>query len=68
MPRKPTIDDQDDVDDEDGVLEEEVAEGSDLSVYEEDEDTVGLGGTPPGDNDPGTTGMTRREEEEEEEE
>jgi hypothetical protein len=31
-PRKPTIDDFDDVDDEDGVLEEEVAEETDLDL------------------------------------
>jgi hypothetical protein len=31
-PRKPTIDDLDDVDDEDGVLEEELAEETDLDL------------------------------------
>jgi hypothetical protein len=31
-PRKPTIDDLDDVDDEDGVLEEEKAEETDLDL------------------------------------
>jgi hypothetical protein len=31
-PRKPTIDDLDDVDDEDGVLEEEIAEETDLDL------------------------------------
>jgi hypothetical protein len=44
-PRKPTIDDQDDIDDEDGVLEEEIAEETDLTLHDEDEDAVGLGGT-----------------------
>jgi hypothetical protein len=31
-PRKPTIDDLDDVDDEDGVLEEEATEETDLDL------------------------------------
>jgi hypothetical protein len=31
-PRKPTIDDFDDIDDEDGVLEEEVGEETDLDL------------------------------------
>ena len=31
-PRKPTIDDLDDVDDEDGVLEEEAAQETDLDL------------------------------------
>jgi hypothetical protein len=31
-PRKPTIDDLDDVDDEDGVLEEEIEEETDLDL------------------------------------
>lgn len=31
-PRKPTIDDLDDVDDEDGVLEEELAQETDLDM------------------------------------
>ena len=43
-PRKPTIDDLDDIDDEDGVLEEEVAEETDLTLHDEGEDAVGLGG------------------------
>jgi hypothetical protein len=68
MPRKPTIDDQDDIDDEDGVLQEELEEDNDLSVHEEDESTIGLGGTPDGTIDPGRTGITRRRREEEEEE
>jgi hypothetical protein len=44
-PRKPTIDDQDDIDDEDGVLEEEIAEETDLTLHDEGEDAVALGGT-----------------------
>ena len=31
-PRKPTIDDLDDIDDEDGVLEEEMAQETDLDL------------------------------------
>jgi hypothetical protein len=31
-PRKPTIDDLDDIDDEDGVLEEEAAQETDLDL------------------------------------
>ena len=31
-PRKPTIDDLDDIDDEDGVLEEEIAQETDLDM------------------------------------
>lgn len=47
-PRKPTIDDLDDFDDEDGVLEEEVEQDTDLTLHEVDEESVGLGHTPPG--------------------
>jgi hypothetical protein len=43
-PRKPTVDDLDDIDDEDGVLEEEQAEKTDLDLPTEREDDVGLGG------------------------
>jgi hypothetical protein len=43
-PRKPTVDDLDDVDDEDGAVEEEVAEETDLDVTIHDEQSVGLGG------------------------
>jgi hypothetical protein len=43
-PRKPTVDDLDDIDDEDGVLEEEQAEETDLDLPTEGEDDVGLGG------------------------
>jgi hypothetical protein len=46
-PRKPTIDDMDDVDDEDGVLEEELAEETDLDLTVKQEDQAGLGGVPP---------------------
>jgi hypothetical protein len=41
-PRKPTIDGIDDIDDEDGVLEEEVAEETDLDLsIENAEDITG---------------------------
>jgi hypothetical protein len=43
-PRKPTIDDLDDIDDEDGALEEELEEEGDLTLHEEGEDAVALGG------------------------
>jgi hypothetical protein len=43
-PRKPTVDDLDDVDDEDGVLEEEQAEETDLDLTMHTEDDAGLGG------------------------
>ena len=43
-PRKPTIDDQDDIDDEDGVLEEEIAEETDLTLHDEGEDAAALCG------------------------
>jgi hypothetical protein len=45
-PRKPTIDDLDDVDDEDGALEEEVALETDLDLRVHDEGEAGLGGLP----------------------
>jgi hypothetical protein len=42
-PRKRTIDDLDDVDDEDGVLEEEAAQETDLDLTVEDaEEALGL--------------------------
>jgi hypothetical protein len=42
-PRKPTIDDLDDVDDEDGMLEEEAAQETDLDLTVEDaEEALGL--------------------------
>jgi hypothetical protein len=43
-PRKPTVDGVDDVDDEDGVLEQEAAESRDLKLTQRREDEVGLGG------------------------
>jgi hypothetical protein len=43
-PRKPTVDDLDDVDDEDGVLEEEQREETDLDLTVRGEDEAGLGG------------------------
>ena len=45
-PRKPTIDDLDDVDDEDGTLEEEDAAQADLDLTVRDETEAGLGGLP----------------------
>jgi hypothetical protein len=44
--RKPTLDDFDDVDDEDGSLEEEVATNADLKLSVTDESEAGLGGLP----------------------
>jgi hypothetical protein len=46
-PRKPTIDDLDDVDDEDGVLKEEAAQETDLDLTVEDAEELALGGLPP---------------------
>jgi hypothetical protein len=43
-PRKPTVDDLDDIDDEDGVLEEERAQETDLDLTLRTEDEAGLGG------------------------
>ena len=45
-PRKPTIDGLDDVDDEDGVVEDEAAEPSDVELTVHDEEEAGLGGLP----------------------
>jgi hypothetical protein len=45
-PRKPTIDGLDDVDDEDGTLEEEEAAEGDLELTVRDETEAGLGGLP----------------------
>lgn len=47
-PREPTIDGLDDTDDEDGVLEQEKEEGSDLTLRVVEEQAAGLGHTPPG--------------------
>ncbi len=44
-PRKPTIDDLDDIDDEDGILEEEKAQETDLDLTIADAEDVAL---PPG--------------------
>src|SRR4029078_11295336 len=46
MSRKPTVDDFDDVDDDDGALEEEVATTADLKLTVTDESEAGLGGLP----------------------
>jgi hypothetical protein len=54
-PRKPTIDGTDDVDDEDGVAEDEAAEESDLTLHEEEADEVGLSRMPPEAGDPYVT-------------
>jgi hypothetical protein len=45
-PRKPTVDDLDDTDDEDGVLEEEIVQETDLDLTVQDETGAGLGGLP----------------------
>ncbi|MDQ3136157.1 MAG: hypothetical protein M3Q93_01045 [Gemmatimonadota bacterium] len=50
-PRKPTIDGLDDVDDEDGIVEEEAGFPADLSLVVREADEVGLGGAPAGDMD-----------------
>jgi hypothetical protein len=54
-PRKPTIDDLDDVDDEDGVVEEEVKHPTDLSLGMRQAEDAGLGGSPT--NPPDDTGL-----------
>jgi hypothetical protein len=45
-PRKQTVDGLDDVDDEDGTLEEEEAAEADLDLTVRDETEAGLGGLP----------------------
>lgn len=45
-PRKPTIDGLDDIDDEDGVLEEEAAQETDLDLTVHGPEDLGLGGLP----------------------
>jgi hypothetical protein len=45
-PRKPTVDDLDDIDDEDGTLEEERAAETDLDLTVHNESEAGLGGLP----------------------
>ena len=49
-PRKPTIDDTDDVDDEDGVLQQEAEEPRDLKLNIRRQEDVALGGA--GDAEP----------------
>jgi hypothetical protein len=44
-PRKQTVDHQDDVDDEDGTVEEEARRQTDLKLHRRREDEVALGGT-----------------------
>ena len=44
-PRKPTIDDEDDVDDEDGTVQEEARRQTDLKLRLRRSDEVALGGT-----------------------
>jgi hypothetical protein len=54
-PRKPTIDGLDDVDDEDGAVEEEVKHPGDLSLGMRHAEEAGLGGSPT--NPPDDTGL-----------
>lgn len=44
-PRKRSVDDLDDIDDQDGVLEDEKREDSDLKLQRRSADEVDLGGT-----------------------
>ena len=44
--RKPTVDDLDDVDDEDGSVEEEIAEETDMTLIVETQDEMILGSDP----------------------
>lgn len=46
-PRKQTVDQQDDVDDEDGTVEEESRRQTDLKLHRRRADEVALGGTVP---------------------
>jgi hypothetical protein len=50
-PRKQTVDRQDDVDDEDGTVEEESRRQTDLKLHRRGADEVGLGGTSMPDQD-----------------
>ncbi len=61
-PRKPTIDGVDDVDDEDGLAEDEAAEESDLTLHEEDPEEVGLNRRPPEAGDPYLTDQDEEDE------
>lgn len=45
-PRKRTIEDLDDIDDEDGIREEELREKSDLDLTVRNDEDAGLGGLP----------------------
>lgn len=45
--RKPTVDGMDDTDDQDGVLEEEIAVEKDLTLHVKDASEVALGKTDP---------------------
>jgi hypothetical protein len=45
-PRKPTVDDLDDVDDEDGAVEQEAAEDRDTKLNVRRDEDLGLGGRP----------------------
>jgi hypothetical protein len=44
-PRKPTVDDLDDTDDQDGILKDDKQQGSDLKLHRVDADQADLGGT-----------------------
>ena len=44
--RKPTVDGLDDIDDEDGVLEEEISEESDMTLFVETAEEVLMGSDP----------------------
>lgn len=44
--RKPTVDGLDDIDDEDGIADEEISEESDLTLIVETEDEVIMGSDP----------------------
>jgi hypothetical protein len=61
-PRKPTVDGMDDVDDEDGIAEEETAHETDLTLHEEDADKVGLNRRPPEAGDPYLTDKDEEDE------
>jgi hypothetical protein len=50
-PRKQTVDRQDDVDDEDGTVEEESRRETDLKLHRRRADEVALGGTSMPDQD-----------------
>jgi hypothetical protein len=53
-PRKPTVDGTDDVDDQDGTLQDEVANENDLTLHVRGADEVALGG------DAGTADLNSR--------